>query len=257
VSPTSPLQGSPPRPRKRIVSRSLSRGSKPPSLNLTVSNGSTATIPPTPALPPRNQSLPDKDLPLAPPAKSERRQSLRQGDMGSKMSKTRESSKRDSLLSQGEATEVSPPVVKRKAVPEAIKKFKSLAELGNGPRGRKGAPTSRTSAQRDVSVDSQQSNATLRNASVESKRDMPTPSEPQPNNEQPRNMRAELPPTPDEEKDEAKPPAPPKKVFTGLPSNPRGKAPASPLHMRGKSSTGFSVLKVYIRLPFPAPVLVR
>ncbi|KAA8615044.1 hypothetical protein PtrSN002B_008073 [Pyrenophora tritici-repentis] len=254
LSPTSPLKDSP--PRKRILSRSLSRGSKPPSLNLTVSNGSTATIPPTPALPPRKQSVPDKDLPPAPPTKSEGRQSLRQGDMGSKMSKTREAAKRDSLLSQGEPAQVSPPIVKRKAVPEAVKKFKSLAELGNGPRGRKGAPTSRTSAQRDESVDSQRSNATARNTSVDSKRDMSTSSESR-RNEQPRNMQAELPPTPDEEKDEAKPPAPPKKVFTGLPSNPRGKALASPLHMRGKSSTGFNVLKVYIRLPFPAPVLVR
>ncbi|CAE7205866.1 PAT1 domain containing protein [Pyrenophora teres f. teres] len=252
LSPTSPLQDSP-RSRKRIVSRSLSRGSKPPSLNLTVSNGSTATIPPTPALPPQKQSVPNKDLPPPPPHKSERRQSLRQGDMGSKMSKTRESAKRDSLLSQGEPAEVSPQVVKRKAVPEAMKKFKSLAELGNGPRGRKGAPTSRTSVQRDESVDSQRSNSTARNASVESKRDMRIPSEPQPN-EQPRNMRAELPPTPDEEKDEAKPPAPPKKVFTGLPSNPRGKAPASPLHMRGKSSTGFNVLKAMRPAPPPPNV---
>ncbi|RMZ72087.1 Agglutinin receptor [Pyrenophora seminiperda CCB06] len=251
VSPTSPLQDSPPRPRKRIVSRTLSRGSKPPSLNLMISNGSTATIPPTPSFPVRKQSLPDKELPLPPP-KSERRQSVRQGDMGSKISKTRELAKRDSLLSQGEATEVSPPVVKRKAVPEAVKKFKSLAELGNGPRGRKGAPASRTSAQRDASVDSERSNATPRNASVESKRDVPTPSsEPQPSSEQSRNMRTELPPTPDAEKEDAKPPAPPKKVFTGLPSNPRGKAPASPLHMRGKSSTGFNVLKAMRPAPPP------
>ncbi|KAG9379106.1 hypothetical protein A1F94_010875 [Pyrenophora tritici-repentis] len=251
LSPTSPLKDSP--PRKRILSRSLSRGSKPPSLNLTVSNGSTATIPPTPALPPRKQSVPDKDLPPAPPTKSEGRQSLRQGDMGSKMSKTREAAKRDSLLSQGEPAQVSPPIVKRKAVPEAVKKFKSLAELGNGPRGRKGAPTSRTSAQRDESVDSQRSNATARNTSVDSKRDMSTSSESR-RNEQPRNMQAELPPTPDEEKDEAKPPAPPKKVFTGLPSNPRGKALASPLHMRGKSSTGFNVLKAMRPAPPPPNV---
>lgn len=106
-----------------------------------------------------------------------------------------------------------------------------------------------TSAPRDLSVDSQRSDAMPRKASVDSQASMAE--------EQPRNMEAQLPPTPDEEQEDDKVPAPPKKVFTGLPSNPRVKAPASPLHARGKSSTGFNVLKVYIRLPFPSPVLVR
>lgn len=84
---------------------------------------------------------------------------------------------------------------------------------------------------------------------------MPEAAAPQPA-EKLRKTEAELPPTPEEEQD-TRVPVPPKKVFTGLPSNPRIKAPASPLHFRGKSSTGFNVLKVYICLPFPSPVLVR
>jgi hypothetical protein len=169
----------------------------------------------------------------------------------------------DSLLSQGESrdpTETSPettsPVVRRKAVPDqGLKKFKSLAELGNGPRGRKGAPMPPTSVPRDISVESQRSDAISRKGSVDSQANVPDVTTAQAE-EKPRNMDAELPPTPEEEQD-TRVPAPPKKVFTGLPSNPRVKAPASPLHFRGKSSTGFNVLKVYIRLPFPSPVVVR
>jgi hypothetical protein len=138
---------------------------------------------------------------------------------------------------------------------QGLKKFKSLAELGNGPRGRKGAPMP-TSAARDLSVDSQRSDPVSRKGSVDSQANVPYVSAPRPE-EQPRNIESQLPPTPDEEQEDTRAPAPPKKVFTGLPSNPRVKAPASPLHFRGKSSTGFNVLKVYIRLPFPSPVLVR
>jgi hypothetical protein len=69
----------------------------------------------------------------------------------------------------------------------------------------------------------------------------------------------QLPPTPEEDKF-APAPAPPRKVFTGLglPSNPRAKGgPISPKHVRGKSSTGFNLMKVRIHLPFPSPVLIR
>jgi hypothetical protein len=136
-------------------------------------------------------------------------------------------------------------VVKRNELPEAgVKRFKSLAELGGGPRGRKGGPLPSAPRPREMSVDSQ----------AEVSQRMEPVAKPQ--NEQPRNMQAQLPPTPDEDKD-ATAPAPPQKAFTGLPSNPRAKGPASPLHLRGKSSTGFNVLKVYIHIPFPSPVLVR
>ncbi|CAN9296331.1 unnamed protein product [Alternaria alternata] len=256
VFPASPVPGSP--PRRRIQSRSLSRESKPASLKLTISNGSTATVPPTPVFPARSESLPssgaeEKDLPPPPPAKSERRKSIKQFDTrnGSSLPAT-DLSRNDSLLSQDgnrDPTEVSnetiSPIIKRKAVPDqGLKKFKSLAELTNGPRGRKGAPMPPTSAPRDLSVDSQRSDAMPRKASVDSQASMVE--------EQPRNMETQLPPTPDEEQEDAKVPAPPKKVFTGLPSNPRVKAPASPLHARGKSSTGFNVLKAMRPAP-PIP----
>lgn len=258
------------RPRKRIVSRSLSRDSKPPSLRLTTSNGSTATIPPTPALPPPTRSLAssepseDKDLPPPPPEKSNRRKSVKQAAMGNQQSRSaKELARNDSLLSQGEPkvsvnvssepSEVS-PIVKRKAVPmPTIQRFKSLAELGQGPRGGKGGPMPPTSAPRKASVDSQASDVSGSDASKSTNttiRPQREPREALPLNQ--------LPPTPDED-DLAPAPAPPRKVFTavGLPSNPRAKGPASPLHMRGKSSTGFNILKVHIHIPFPAPALVR
>ncbi|KAF1833814.1 hypothetical protein BDW02DRAFT_360939 [Decorospora gaudefroyi] len=265
LSPSSSLQDSPTRPPKRIASRSLSRGSKPASLVLKISNGSTATIPPSPAFPVRSESLPEsgvpveeKELPPPPPAKSERRLSVKQADMGTKLSKAaKELARSDSLLSPSEKTkdtvEVStedapaPAAVKRKAVPEpGLKKFKSLIELGNGPRGRKVGPMPPTSAPRKASVDSKDSNAAPRKASVDSQ--ATTKIQP---DEHARVMEAQLPPTPDE--DIAAPvPAPPKKVFAGLPSNPRAKGPSSPLHMRGKSSTGFHVLKAMRPAP-PIP----
>ncbi|KAG9187653.1 hypothetical protein G6011_05524 [Alternaria panax] len=255
VFPTSPVPGSP--PLRRIQSRSLSRESKPASLRLTISNGSTATVPPTPVFPARSESLPsaseDKDLP-PPPAKSERRRSTKQSDTGDESSsRATDLSRNDSLLSQGGSKDTSgtstqsiSPVVKRKAVADqGLQKFKSLAELSNGPRGRNGAPMHPTSAPRDVSVDSQRSDAMPRKTSVDGRVNML--------GEQQRGMEAQLPPTPDEEQEDVKVPAPPKRVFTGLPSNPRVKAPASPLHARGKSSTGFSVLKAMRPAP-PIPV---
>jgi hypothetical protein len=243
------------------VSRSLSRDSKPSSLVLTISNGSTATIPPTPAF---SRSLPslepaeEKELPPPPPAKSQRRPSVKE-DMGNKLSiSAKDLARNDSLLSQDgkkDATETS-PIVKRKALAEqGLKKFKSLAELGNGPRGRKGAPVPPTSAPREPSVDSQSSEVGPRKASVDTHSGIQDLANAQPEGPR-RNMETQLPPTPDEEQDTAGPTRP-KQAFVGLPSNPKTKAPASPLHMRGKSSTGFNVLKVYIHISFPSPALVR
>lgn len=153
--------------------------------------------------------------------------------MGHKPSKS-ELERNDSFHSQSgdKPSETSPsetaasaPVVKRKAVAgPGVKKFVSLLELNNGPRGGKPslAPTSapRKEASSKISTSSQ------------------------------------LPPTPPEEQSA---PSPPRKalVGAGLPSNPRTKQPGSPLHIRGKSSTGFNVLKVLIDLPLPPPALVR
>jgi hypothetical protein len=179
--------------------------------------------------------------------------------MGNKLSKAaKDLARNDSFLSKDgkkDGMETS-PVVKRKALAEqGLKKFKSLAELGNGPRGRKGAPMPPTSAPREASGDRQVSKAALPKAGVDGQTEVQESTKAQPE-EPPRNVQARLPPTPDDEKDTAGPTRP-KQAFKGLPSNPRTNPPASPLHMRGKSSTGFNVLKVYIHLPIPSPVLVR
>lgn len=296
ASPTSSPQGSP--GRRRILSRSLSRGNTPPSLTLTTSNGSTAAIPysPPPPVPssayqPSLVDSEDKELPPPPPEKSVRRKSVKSATASATSIPTstpaqppaKDLSRSDSLLTPSESKsmgqESSQPVdapeapegqsvVKRKAVgAPVLKKFKSLAELSNGPRGGKGGPMPPTSAPRKGSVDA---NATSRKGSV----DENAVGAKQPNGsvetirpavnsriapEQTRKepVRNVLPPTPDEDK--ALPePAVPRKVFAGLPSNPRAKGPGSPLHQRGKSSTGFNpLLKVNLYLPYPSPVLVR
>jgi hypothetical protein len=70
----------------------------------------------------------------------------------------------------------------------------------------------------------------------------------------------QLPPTSDQQPPakDAPLPAPPRKVFAGLPSNPRSKGsgtPTSAKHMRGKSSTGFDIIKVNI--PFPQTAHIK
>ncbi|XPS71492.1 hypothetical protein M3J09_003675 [Ascochyta lentis] len=246
-------------PRTRITSRSLSRSGTPPSLNLFVSNGATAHIPPIPLVYPPVKSIPSsiapnsKELPPPPPERSIKRKEVQAQTRGHQPSKS-ELERNDSFHSQSEGrasdggsseTSGAAPPVKRKAVPGAgVKKFVSLFELNNGPRGGKPAPAP-TSAPREVNGDqemgtSHSSKATtskipIRNGVATSNR---------------------LPPTPPEEKSV---PSPPSKAFVGagLPSNPHTKQPMSPLHARGKSSTGFNILKVLIELPFPSPVFLR
>lgn len=132
---------------------------------------------------------------------------------------------------------IKAPVVQRKAVPETgVKKFVSLFELNNGPRGGKPMPAP-TSAPR---ADAPNTHAAPSKIPVRTEGSTIN----------------QLPPTPPEE---SLAPSPPRKAFVGagLPSNPRTKQPASPLHARGKSSTGFNILKVLIELPFPSPVFLR
>lgn len=151
---------------------------------------------------------------------------------------------RSSDMGQSETTAAAPKI-KRKAIPGAgVKKFVSLLELNNGPRGSKPAPAP-TSAPRTTKADQEpgtipNSNATFSKIPVR-KENL---------------VSSQLPPTPPEEKSG---PSPPRKalVGVGLPSNPRTKQPMSPLHARGKSSTGFNILKVLIELPFPSPVFLR
>jgi hypothetical protein len=246
-------------------------------LNLVTSNGSTAIVPPTPSLPIRTQTAPisssldAKGLPSPPPPppeKSTRRSNVQQPRMGLQQSKPQtDLARNDSLLSQGETKHLQPerpstvdagPIVKRKALPApATKKFRGLAELGTGPRGGKGGPLPPTSAPRKRSVDSQasrtsqQEGAQLNEPNFEAQREELQRDLPPLN---------QLPPTPEEDKGPTVALVLPQKALKaiGLPSNPRARGgPISPKHIRGKSSTGFSLLKVRIHLPFPSPVLIR
>lgn len=159
--------------------------------------------------------------------------------MGHKPSKS-ELERNDSFHSQNgeKSSELYPSenaatssVVKRKAIPgQGVKKFVSLFELNNGPRGGKPAAAPTSAPRVDVASD-----IPLRNEI---------------------SIDAQLPPTPPEEQSV---PSPPRKalVGTGLPSNPRTKLPMPPLHTRGKSSSSFNILKVLIDLPFPPPAFLR
>ncbi|KAF1934270.1 uncharacterized protein M421DRAFT_411 [Didymella exigua CBS 183.55] len=232
-------------PRTRITSRSLSRSGTPPSLNLFVSNGATAYIPPAPLVYPPVQTLPSsiipdsKELPPPPPERSTKRKELQAATMGHTPSKS-ELERNDSFHSQSgdkpsgtgpSETAAAVPAMKRKAVPgSGVKKFVSLLELNSGPRGGKPAPAP-TSAPRETGTQQEVASKT------------PIPNEVSTNDQ--------LPPTPPEEHSI---PSPPRKalVGVGLPSNPRTKQPMSPLHTRGKSSTCFNILKAQRPAP-PVP----
>jgi hypothetical protein len=238
----------------------LSRDGKPASLNLVISHGSTAVIPPTPALSVRAQTFPvrtdSKSLPSPPPPppeKSARRSNVQRKPLQQSKSQT-DLARNDSLLSNGEtqpaamerpATVEAVGSVKRKALPEpAAKKFMGLGQLGTGPRGGKGGPLPPTSAPRKKSVDAQAPATEREDSSRAEKQQHEAP------------VVNQLPPTPEDDK--SAPALPRKAAALGLPSNPRARGgPISPKHVRGKSSTGFGLLKVRIHLPFPSPVLLR
>ncbi|KAF2632559.1 hypothetical protein BU25DRAFT_417183 [Macroventuria anomochaeta] len=243
-------------PRTRITSRSLSRSGTPPSLKLFVSNGATAHIPPTPIVyapvkPLPSSVVPDtKELPPPPPERSIKRKEVQAAVMGHKPSKSElerndsfhsQSEGRSSIMGQSETAAAAPPV-KRKAVPGAgVKKFVSLLELHNRPRGDKPAAAP-TSAPRKISADQEVGVVPSSNAAPSK---IPVRKEAAASNQ--------LPPTPPEKKSV---PSPPRKalVGVGLPSNPRTKQPMSPLHTRGKSSTGFNILKAQRPAP-PIPTM--
>ncbi|KAF2110055.1 hypothetical protein BDV96DRAFT_220147 [Lophiotrema nucula] len=280
--------------RTKILSRSISRSSKPPSLKLLASNGATAFIPPTPKLPSTSEPAPATfpraarpapappvprqvqeerplpDLPPPPPEKSERRKSQRsvvQATMGNHSSKAeQEVAVRRPSQDQGVAAAQS-PVVKRKPAPQVMKKFKSLAELGNGPRGRGPRPPTRSD---DSTVTITQPSTAQ--SSVTQPEELPKIPNPFLSLEEVSDSRnaisgdrpslptidvqrqPDLPPTPPSEKPASPPatiPAPipastRRSPAIGLPSNPRSRsqdAAASPKHARGKSSTGFNIMK--------------
>ncbi|KAF1951773.1 hypothetical protein CC80DRAFT_193590 [Byssothecium circinans] len=253
---------------RRINYRSISRDSKPPSLKLLASNGSTAKVPPTPALAseiaspvtssraPRGEE--NKLLPPPPPEKSSRRRQ-QQTVMGNEFSAERPPRK-DSLQSQekGNAGNATEPV-KRKPLPM---KFTSLLDLKNGPRGGKNGPMpvprarnqSMDQSRTETDEDRPRTAIQIKNGDgLEQSGNDLTKSR---SNEVPQKdipsvpVTNRLPPTP--VADEIVAPAPPsKKPFLGmgLPSNPRAK------HMKGKSSTGFEWTggSKIVPSPLPAP----
>jgi hypothetical protein len=209
--------------------------------------------PTVPTIP--SSSAPDgKELPPPPPERSIKRKEVQAAAIKGHQPSKSELERNDSFHSQseGKGSEHGPSEttgatspVKRKAVPGAgVKKFVSLLELNNGPRGGKPAPAP-TSAPRKMNAG--QETGVVQNSNAAPSK-IPVRKEVASSNQ--------LPPTPPEDKSV---PSPPRKalVGAGLPSNPRTKTPMSPLHTRGKSSTGFNILKVLIELPFPSPVLLR
>ncbi|KAF2021868.1 hypothetical protein BU24DRAFT_31113 [Aaosphaeria arxii CBS 175.79] len=259
-SPSSDGSSSPDQP-KRIVSRMMSRNSKPPSLTLHKSNGSTAYLPddvapPRPAKDDVFTSTPsgDRPLPPPPPPKSERRRSsLKQASRPE-----RRDSKEPELVVQGPLRPAPTAPVKRKPLPS--KGFVSLADLGTGPRGRKpvrqseeGRRPSEPNVEKEVPVIPEVDNQKPTVSKIENPFvDAPPVEAPV---EVPVAAPVEVPVAVPEVKEEpqrqeAPLPPPPRKIF-GLPSNPRAlsKTQVSETqkqeskHMRGKSSTGMDIMK--------------
>jgi len=211
----------------------------------------------------------ERPLPPPPPEKSVRRQQqpVAEGNQSNILGERKGSiDSRAGVVNQerSETPELT-SFVKRKAIP----KFKSLADLGVGPRGGKNGPKPPVAPTKNKSNESvatitmaaiaqeRAAKASNRSQSVEEVSRKPLP--PIRPTVSAIEARTELPPTPDEQLPDIPPPAPPKKVL-GLPSNPRARnqeTPTSAKHTRNKSSTGFNLInsKVYI-LP-PKRVYIR
>lgn len=225
-SVTSPTQ---------IASRSISRNSKPRSLKLTKSNGSTAVVASSPApgvpakappIAPGSQLYEERPLPR-PPQKSELRsvgaQTGRPDAMGHQSSKIdrKEAKESQEVAASVQVTELksdSSPTVdptqtaKRKPLPIATitRKIASFTDLKKGLRGRAASTTS--SADSDKTV-------TQNHHSRESSRTFTLSLRTRKNSHS-----SQLPPTPDEDPvtDTSSPLPPlPQKIYAGLPSNPR------------------------------------
>lgn len=244
------------------------------------------------------QSLDERPLPPPPPEKSIRRKSIQKpaattmGNIASKSDRDRRDSKEPensvgvkdeqrssqtsqaSQASQASYTSQASQATKRKPLPGStlMKRFPSLADLKNGPRGRK--PSTTTTERESVSSrkSSQDSSETItpashaaanRSAPVSRTSGEETAARNAISGHRPKlsksSQPSELPPTPDELLTEKVAPLPPvpRKVYAGLPSNPRARrqepAPQPPVkHVRGKSSTGFDMMKVCLAFPAPA-----
>ena len=229
----------------------MSRNSKPPSLKLLKSNGATAIIPQSPAPPapakdkyPYSEKVEERPLPPPPPPKSERRKSS-MGNGNSKSDRRDSKEPQDSRPVENTA-QAAPAPVKRKPVP--VMKGFSLADLGAGPRGKKPVANEQDNSRRPLVARSENETSARSAASGYrvnlSKQELPAPPVQQVKEEAP------LPPPPSEKPQPALPSQPRKAI--GLPANPRVRSQESSMnnkHVRGKSSTGLDIMKVYI--PFP------
>ncbi|KAF2275896.1 uncharacterized protein EI97DRAFT_60161 [Westerdykella ornata] len=283
--------------RTRIISRSMIRQSKPPSLKLLASNGSTAIVPPSPvpqappappkeqpSFPPRSQSLQDRPLPPPPPEKSELRVSIQRDSrstMGHHQSKSsrKDSKGPDDLQEPPRPKEVSPQErtakIARKPLPQPSfpKRFASLADLKNGPRGKLAAaaaaaskligtdPETDLDSSRATGVSEEQPVTAFERVSKTSQRSAPereAPSQTASSATRTNN----LPPTPDDlpavvdnnnNTDTSKRiglPGAPRRIYPGLPSNPRRSktqaqevAPPARTSQGNKSDAGSRVVK--------------
>ncbi|KAF2476233.1 uncharacterized protein BDR25DRAFT_300338 [Lindgomyces ingoldianus] len=267
-------------PPTKIVSRSMSRSSKPPSLRLLSSNGSTATLPSTPRpnanassrpITPATASTlitttrrsseerPLPDLPPPPPEKSKRRS---WGRSDSSMGISQPKVSNDGLQEQQGSKPL--PVVKRKPL-------QTLADL-SGPRGRK------MGAKPPTAVVQNQSESTSNTTPVPTKPEpIPEASQTHPYEDfSPRKavsgdrpalstIPTTLAPSPllDEPEPATRSVMQAPRPFVGLPARPsprpRQSQDAEPTlsssnHHRGKSSTGFDIFKGTNKFNNPAPL---
>lgn len=244
----------------------MSRDGKPPSLKLVISNGATAIVPSTPVYPiptktlssspPQNKKLPP------PPVQSDRENSAESSAMGIIHSKRMgELERNDSFHSQRgtrptaaqtSTTSHMASVPKRKPLGSNAMKFVSSVENEDAPRGRQGAPLPPTSAPRAVNTNPNTDEARTITAYTNMSQAKKEPSNGYEGSVQGLDR---MPPTPPREEEKTAP-SPPRKALINA-NLPLSTHPTSPLHQRGKSSTGFNILKVYIHLPFPSPVFIR
>ncbi|KAF2751692.1 hypothetical protein M011DRAFT_454623 [Sporormia fimetaria CBS 119925] len=237
-----------------IEYRSITRNSKPATLKLHVSNGTTAVVSsPAPPPPPAKdqtttfQAAEERPLPPPPPEKSERRKSLR--DSGVKMGHSESKLSRKSSRDGSSLVQEEQQIPKRKPVPFP-KRFASLADLRNGPKGkppqqppapgadhapvRGSTPDSqRTVAQETISVQP----LPRLHRSTSSKTSLSSQSTVKPKDPFTAERNAPAPPQP-------------RRIYPGIPSNPRsskqqqeGSPPQPRAQSKGSISSGAGIVK--------------
>ncbi|OCL09741.1 hypothetical protein AOQ84DRAFT_14446 [Glonium stellatum] len=242
-----------------IISRSISRSTKPPSLRLTASNGSTAasstsTSSSSSTITPSYQDRPLPGLPPPPPEKSHLRP-----EMGSKSSKALDEKdqkpqspknlfKRRPLPSS-RPNGSKPNLTLADTISSSLKPKKNLAAIvvkaqansGNASSPSASVPSSRTQAQSDsteLSEETTPSNLTSqeRSSTRGTTVEIETPPTPE--------LKPVLLPSPSPVPEESPSKYGIRKPASISSTETRNPPPASSKHFRGKSSTGFDIFKV-------------